>query len=180
MPQLENIQEVLPSRRDETHFRWSVSRLITPNLWNFQRVLHTLATTQELARHNRLQLRGSTRVTPTSRRAPYPPLSSSGVSLSLLVRERNPGVPIACHDEAFFTGKATGTLGSCHHFKGPPDASVHSRGTYFPCIASSFTTRINTHHGGPWDSSVGKPHWKFSWDILEGKPQIPCSTRRDA
>ena len=51
LPQLEKIQEVLPSRRDEAHFRGGVSRLITPNLWNFQRVLHTLAATQEVPRH---------------------------------------------------------------------------------------------------------------------------------
>ena len=44
--QLEKIQEVLPSRRDEGHFRLGVSRLISPNLWNFQRILHTLAATQ--------------------------------------------------------------------------------------------------------------------------------------
>ena len=48
LPQLEQIQEVLPSRRDEAHFRLGVSRLITPNLWNFQRVLHTLTATQEI------------------------------------------------------------------------------------------------------------------------------------
>ena len=48
--QLEKIQEVLLSRRDEAHFRSGVSRLITPNLWNFQRVLHTLAATQEVPR----------------------------------------------------------------------------------------------------------------------------------
>ena len=36
LPQLEKIQEVLPSRRDEPHFRRGVSRLITRNLWNFQ------------------------------------------------------------------------------------------------------------------------------------------------
>ena len=43
LPKLEKIQEVLPSRRDEAHFCSGLSRLITPNLWNFQRVLHTLA-----------------------------------------------------------------------------------------------------------------------------------------
>ena len=32
LPQLEKIQEVLPSRRDEAHFCRGVSRLITPNL----------------------------------------------------------------------------------------------------------------------------------------------------
>ena len=42
LPQLEKIQEVLSSRRDEAHFRSGVSRLIIPNLWNFQRVLQPL------------------------------------------------------------------------------------------------------------------------------------------
>ena len=54
LPQLEKIQEVHPSRRDEAHFRGGVSRLITPNFWNFQGVLHTLAATQEVPRHTRL------------------------------------------------------------------------------------------------------------------------------
>ena len=83
LPQLEKIQEVLPSRRDEAHFRRGVSRLITPNLWNFQRVLHTLAATQEVPRHTRLHSRRSTRVPPTSRGAPFPPPSSRGGILSL-------------------------------------------------------------------------------------------------
>ena len=48
LPKLEKIQEVLASRRDEAHFRSGVSSLIKPNLWNFQRVLHTLAATQEV------------------------------------------------------------------------------------------------------------------------------------
>ena len=60
LPQLEKIQEVLPCRRDEAHLRRGVSRLITPNLWNFQWVLHTLAATQEVPRHTRLHSRRST------------------------------------------------------------------------------------------------------------------------
>ena len=47
LPQLEKIQEVLPSRRDEAHIHCGVSRLITCDIWNFQRVLHTLAAPQE-------------------------------------------------------------------------------------------------------------------------------------
>ena len=35
-------------------FRWGVSRLITLMLWNFQRVLHILAATQEVPPHTRL------------------------------------------------------------------------------------------------------------------------------
>ena len=48
LPQLEKIQDVLPSRRDEAHFRYGVLRLITPNLSNLERVFHTLAATQEV------------------------------------------------------------------------------------------------------------------------------------
>ena len=51
LPQLEKIHEVLPSRRDEAHFRSGVSRLITSNPWKFQRLLHTLATNQEVPQH---------------------------------------------------------------------------------------------------------------------------------
>ena len=71
LPQLEKIQEVLPSRRDEAHSRSGVSSLITPNLCNLQRVLHTLAATQEVPRHTRLHSRGITRVPPKSRGARF-------------------------------------------------------------------------------------------------------------
>ena len=92
LPQLEKIQEVLPSRRDEAHFRLGVSRLITSNIWNFQRVLHTLAATQEVPRHTRLHSRGSTSVPPTSRGALFLPHSSRGLILSLHGRKRIQGV----------------------------------------------------------------------------------------
>ena len=55
----------------------------------------------------------------------------------------------------------------------PPDDSVHSRETCFPCTASTFRPRIDTHHGGTWDSPVRKPRGNASWESLEGKPQIP-------
>ena len=147
--------------------------LITPNIWNFQRVLHTLASTQEVPRHTRLHSRGSTRVPRTSRGAPFPPNSSRGGILSLRGRERIPGVPVASQEEAFSTGKARGAPGSCHHSHSAPDVSVHSRETCFPCIASNFKPRIDSHHCGTWDSPVGKHRGKASWESLEGKPQIP-------
>ena len=52
------------------------------------------------------------------------------------------------------------------------DVSFHSRETCFPCTASTFKPRIYSHHGGTWDSPVGKPRGKASWKSLEGKPQI--------
>ena len=146
---------------------------MTPKLWNFQRVLHTLAATQEVPRHSRLHSRGSTRVPHTSRGAPFPPPSSRGGILSLRGRERFPGVPVASQEEALSTGKARGTPGSCQHSQSPPDFSVHSRETCFPCTASTFKPTIDLHHGGTRDSPVGKPRGKASWESLEGKPQIP-------
>ena len=164
--QLEKIQEVLPSRRDEAHFLRGVSRLITSDIWNFQSVLHTLAATQEVPRHTRLHSRGSTRVPPTSRGAPFPTPSSSLGILSLRGREGIPGVPVASQEEALSTGKARRTPGSCNHSPSTPDISVHSRETFLPCTASTFKPRIDSHHGGTWDSPVGKPRGKPRGKVL--------------
>ena len=127
-------------------------------------VLQNHAATQEDPRHTHLHSRGSTRVPPTSRGAPFPPPSSRGGILSLRGRERIPSVPVASQEEALSTGKARGTPGSCHHSQSPPDVSVHSRETCFPCTASAFKPRIDSHHGGTWDSPVGKPRGKASWE----------------
>ena len=62
------------------------------------------------------------------------------------------GFPTRFSHEAFPQGCPT-----CHHSKSPPDVSVHSRGNCFP-----FTPRIDSHHGGTWDSPVGKPRGKSS------------------
>ena len=52
-----------------------------------------------------------------------------------------------------------------------PEFSVHSRETCFPCTASTFKPRIDSHHGGTWDSPVGKPGGKASWESLVGMPR---------
>ena len=109
----------------------------------------------------------------TSRGAPFPPPCSRGGILSLRGRGRIPGIPVASQEEALSTGKGRGTPGSCHHSQSPPDVSVHSRETCFPCTVSTFKPRIESHHGGTWYSPVEKPPGKASWESLEGKPQIP-------
>ena len=177
VPQLEKIQEVLPSRRDEAHFRRGVSRLITSHIWNFQRVLHTLAATQEFPRHTRFQSRRSTRVPPTSRGAPFPPPSLRGGILSLRGRDRIPGVPFASQEEALSTGKARGTPGSCHHSQSPPEAQSITGKPVFPALprlSSRGSTHTTVARGTALcESLVGKPRGKASWESLEGKPQIP-------
>ena len=57
------------------------------------------------------------------------------------------------------------------HSQSSPDVSVHSRETCFPCTASTFKLRIDSHNGGTWDSPVRKPHGKASWESLVGKPR---------
>ena len=53
-----------------------------------------------------------------------------------------------------------------HHSQRPPDVSVHSRETCFPCTASTFKPRIDSQHGGTWaalwESLVGKHRGKAS------------------
>ena len=161
-------------------------RLNTSNNWNLQRVFHTLAATQEVPRHNRLHLRESSSLPPTSRGAPFPPPSSRGGILSLRGRERIPGVSVASQEEALSTGKARGTPGSFHHSQSPPDVSVHSRETCSPCTASTFNPRFDSHHGGTWDSPVGKPRGKASreshtsLDPREGKGNTSATTRQES
>ena len=89
------------------------------------------------------------------------------------VGERIRCVPVASQEEALSTGKARGTPGSCHHCQSAPDVSVHSRENCFPSIAATFKPRIESHHGGTWDSPVGKPPGKASCESLKGKAQIP-------
>ena len=163
-------------------------RLITPNLWNFKRVLHTLAATQEVPRLTCLHSRGSTRVSPTSRGAPFPPPSSRGGILSLRGRERIPGVLVASQEEALSTGKARGTPGSCHHSQIPQMSQSIPRKPVFPALpqlsrrgSTDSTVACGT---SLWESLVGKPGGKASWESLveslEGKPLILGYTGREA
>ena len=47
------------------------------------------------------------------------------------------------------------------------------QGNLFSLHCLDFQPRIDSHHGGTWDSPVGKPRGKASWESLAGKPQIP-------
>ena len=160
--------------------------LITPYLGNFQRVLHTLAATQEVPRHTRLHSTGSKRIPPTTRGAPFPPPCSRGGILSLRGRDRIPGVPVTTQEEALSSGKARGTPGSCHHSQSPPDVSVLSRGRCFPSTASTVKPRIDSQHGGTLDSPVGKPRGKASreshrsLDPREGTCDTAATARKES
>ena len=150
--------------------------LITPNLWNFQRVLNTLAATQEVPRHTRFQSRGSTRVPPTSRGAPFPLHSSRGGIHFLCGRERIPGDPVASQVEALTTGKARGTPGSCHYSQSPPDAQSITGKPVFPALprlSSRGSTHTTVVRGTAlWESLVGKPRGKATDPLIHAKGSV--------
>ena len=185
LPQLEKIQEVLCSSRDEAHFLCGVSRVITPKLWNFQRVLHTLATTQEVPRYTRLHSRGSTSVRP-------PP-----EELRFRLQARDEGSFPASSGKNSRRFRRISRGGALHRkgernswvvppFQEPPDVSVHSRGSCFPCTASTFMPRIDSHHGGTWESPVGKPRGTASreshrsLDPRDGKRDTAATAREES
>ena len=140
--------------------------LITPNLWNFQMVLHTIAATQEVPQHTRLHSRGRTRVPPTSRGAPFPPDSSSGgifpfvfgkelpAFLSHLKRSRSPQ-----ERREELQGRAT--------IPRVPQMSQSIPGKpVFPALPR-LSSRGSTHNTvargtALWESLVGKPRGKAS------------------
>ena len=165
-------------------------RLITPKLWNFQRVLHTLAATQEVPRHTQLHSRGSTRVPPTSRGAPFPPPSSRGGILSRRVRERIPGIPVASQEEALSTGKARGTPGSCHIPRVPQiSQSIPGKPVFpgLPRLSSRGSTHTTVARGTVlWESLVGTPRGKASreshrsLDPREGKRDTAATVREES
>ena len=151
-------------------------RLITPNLRNFQRVLHTLAATQEFPRHTRLHSRGCTRVPPTSRGAAFPPPSSRGGILSLRGGERIPRVPVASQEEALSTGKARGTPGSCHHSPRPQISQSIPGKPVFPAVPR-LSSRRSTHTTmalvtALWESLVGKPRGKATDPLIHAKGSV--------
>ena len=151
-------------------------RLITPKLWNFQRVLHTLAATQEVPRHTRLHSRGSTRVPTTSRGAPFPPPSSRGGILSLPALERIPGVPFASQDEVLSTGKARGTPGSCQHSQSPQMSQSIPRKPFFPALprlsSPGSTHTMVARATALWESLMGKPRRKASDPLIHAKGSV--------
>ena len=134
----------------------------------FQRVLHTLAATQEVPQHTCLHWRESTRVPPSSRGAPFPPHSSRAGIFPCVVGKEIPAFrshlkrrcsPQERREE--LQGRAT--------IPRVPRCLSPFRETCFPCTASTFKPRFDSHHGGAWDRPVGKPRGKASWESLVGK-----------
>ena len=120
--------------------------------------------------NTRLHSRESTRVPPTSRGARIPPHSSREGILSLRGRERIPCVPVASQEEELSTGKARGTTGSCNHSQSPQmSQSIPGKPVFsgLPRLSSRGSTHTTGARGTAlWESLVGKPRGKASWESL--------------
>ena len=101
-----------------------------------------------------IHAKGSTRVRPTSRGAPFPSPSSRGGILSLRVRERIPGVSSRISRGGALHRKGERISRVVPPFPESPRCLSPFRETCFPCSALTFKPRIDSHHGGTWDSSV--------------------------
>ena len=141
-------------------------RLITSNIWHFQRVFHTLAATQEVPRHTRLHSRRSTRVPPTCRGAVFTPPSSRGGILSLSGREKIPGVPVASQEEALSTGRREEL-----QYQAPFPESPRCFSPFQGNLFSLHCVDFQAEDGLTPRWHVGQPCGKASWESLVGKPR---------
>ena len=165
-------------------------RPITSNLWNLQRVLHTLAATQEVPRHTRLHKRGSTIVPPTSRGAPFPPPSSRGGILSLLVGKEFPAFPTHLKRRRFPQERREELQGRATIPRVPQMSQSIPGIPVFPALprlSSRGSTHTTVARGtAPWESLVGKPRGKASreshrsLDPSEGKRDIAATAREQS
>ena len=156
-------------------------RLITPNLKNFQRALHTLAATQEVPRHTRLHSRGSTRLPPTSRGAPFPPPSSRGGILSLRVRKEFPAFPSHLKWRRSPQEWREELQGRATIPRVPQmSQSVPGKPVFpaLPRLSSRGSTHTTVARGTAlWESLVGNPHGKASSD--SHRSHDPCLWKRE-
>ena len=136
-------------------------RLITPNLWNFQRSFTPF-----------LQLK----------KFPDIPVSTREEARESRPHPEEPGFHLVALDDGFFSSfvwkefpafpsqlkrrrsqQEKREKPQCRAtIPRDPQMSVHSRGTCFPCTASTSTPRIHSLHHGTWVSPVGKPRGKAS------------------
>ena len=165
-------------------------RIITSNIWNLQRVPHTLAATQEIPRHTRLHSRGSTRVPPTNRGAPFPSPSSRGGILSLRGGKEFPAFPLHLKKRRSPQERREELQGRATIPRVPQiSQSIPGKPVFpaLPRLSSRGSTRTTVARGTAlWESLVGKPRVKASseshrsLDPREGKFDTAATAREES
>ena len=129
-------------------------------------VLHTLAATQEVPQHSRLHSRGSTRVPPTSRGAPFPTIA----------RGSDP-FPAWSGTNSWRSRRIS--RGGALHRKGERNSRVVPPFPESPGSLSPFQGNLFSLHCLDFQTEdrltprwhVGQPCGKASWESLVGKPR---------
>ena len=135
-------------------------------------------------------MRGSTRIPPTFSGASFLPPGSRGGILSLRVRSRIPGVPIASQEEALSTLKTRGNQGRATIPRVPHVSQSIPGKTVFPALprlSSQGSTHTTLARGTAlWKSLVGKPRGKASresqrsLDPRKGKSDTAATAREES
>ena len=151
-------------------------RLITSYIWKFQRVPHTFAATQEVPRHTRLHSRGSTRVPPTNRGAPFPSPSSRGGILSLRGGKEFPSFPLHLKKRRSPQERREELQGRATIPKFPNMSQSIPVKPVFPALprlSSRGSTHTTVARGTAlWESLVGKPRVKATDPLIHAKGSV--------
>ena len=133
---------------------------MTSNIWNFQMFLHTIAATQEVPRHSRLHLRGST--SDLQQEEPrFSLIARDEGSFPCFVQKEIQAFPShlkrrRSQQERREELQGRDTIPRVPQmFQSIPEEPVFLH-------SLTFTPRIDSHHGGTWDSPVGKPRGNAS------------------
>ena len=149
--------------------------LITPTLWNFQRVLHTLAATQEVPRHTRLHSRRSTRVPPHPEEPRFRLMAREEGSFHCVVGKEFPAFPSHLKRRSSPQERREELQGRATIPRVPQmSQSIQGKPVFpaLPRLSSRGSTHTTVTRGSAlWESLVGKPRGKASWESLVGKPR---------
>ena len=157
-------------------------------------VLQNHAATQEDPRHTRLHSRGSTRVPPTYRGAPFPPLAREVGSFSCVVGKKFPAFPSHFKRRRSPQERQEELQGRASIFRVPQMSQSIPGKPVFPALprrSSRDRLTPRRHVGQPcgkslWESLVGKPQGKASreshrtLDPREGKRDTAATAREES
>ena len=152
-------------------------RLITSNLWNFQRVLHTLAATQEAPQHTRLNSRGTRESRPHAEEPRFRLLAREEGSIPCVVGKKFPAFPSHLKRRRSSQERREELQGGATIPRVPQMSQSIPGNPVFPALprlSSRGSTHTTVARGTALlESLVGKRHGNASWESLDGKPQIP-------
>ena len=176
LPQLEKLQEVLPSRRDEAHFRSGVSSLITLTSGTYKGSFTPLLQVKKFP-----DIPVSAREeAPESRPHPEEPrfrlIAREEGSFHCVVGKEFPAFPSHLKRRRSPQERREELQGRATIPRVPQMSQSIPGIPVFPTLprlsSRGSTHSTVAHRIALWESLVEKPGGKVSWESLEGKPQM--------